>query len=164
MNEHTRESYESDPRLDALLDEALAPPPTPDDLAQRVLARTALRVTARRNPVVGRIGPRRIALAFALAAAVALCGMVLELWTSEQAVPPATHPVAEIEPDIDNVLDTALAQTLEQDVYEVAMELEDWQQAESTDGGAAALDSRIADLELQWDDWDHVGGEEPISF
>ncbi|MEM9882764.1 MAG: hypothetical protein AAF800_07595 [Planctomycetota bacterium] len=68
-------NIETDPVLDALLDEALASDPAPDGLAERVLATTTPKLTGTagdRPAVIGRFGFRRSAWRLAAAAALAV--------------------------------------------------------------------------------------------
>jgi len=90
MPEHTTPTeHPADPALDALLDEALAAPPAPRHLADRITAATTPLLDARRQPVLGRIGWRpvlRMAAAIAVVAAV-----LLVTWPDHQPATPSDH-------------------------------------------------------------------------
>ena len=103
-----------DPRLDALLDRALAPADPPAGLVDRILERTP-RAAPRevgeasqdtdRPAVAGGIGPaRRVARALAVAAAAAVVGAVAlwQPWHGGGAVDPAV--IASVERDFDRIV------------------------------------------------------------
>jgi len=81
-----------DPALDTLLDEALAPPPTPDGLKERIVAATAEQVAARRQPVVARIGGGIPHPALRIAAAVLIAAGLIGLIYLHTRPAPADPP------------------------------------------------------------------------
>ena len=128
MSEHKHDNptnAQTNDALESLLDEALAPPTPPTDLAQRIADQTSPTATAQRasRSVIARLGDGPISLA----AAAVLALVMLTTW----ALLPA--PDAAREPD--------------HDMAQLAQELASV--ASLTDDDATLLDQRIDMLELQ---------------
>lgn len=72
MNTHVNhDEMENDPRLNALLDEALAPASPPEELADRIVAASLPHLRQARPSTLARIGPVTAVLATAAALAIA---------------------------------------------------------------------------------------------
>ena len=102
QEQHDTHWPQTDPQLDALLDEALATPmiPPSPDLTQRIVDKT--RPMLDRQPVLARIGPTLLRIAAAVAI-VAGAGVVTMVMTHHPAAPPMAdtgHDIDEIVPGL----------------------------------------------------------------
>ncbi len=83
MARDAHEQFETDPKLDTLLDDALAPKSlpggVPGDLADRIVSATADRVMGRHHGVLARIGPARIRAVAAAVIFAASVGIIVTL-------------------------------------------------------------------------------------
>jgi hypothetical protein len=98
------DTRERDGELEDLLAEALGPhddAAAPPELAERILAATAGRVTARRRPVLARLGGRAWVTAAMAAALMAAVGLWWQLAAPRSVLPLAETPVAVVESHAD---------------------------------------------------------------
>lgn len=84
------ENLNTDPKLDALLDEALAPEPAPRALVDNILAATGPLIDERRPAVLGRVGftrtLRRIAAVVILSMEVGAGALLIGISNEAQAI------------------------------------------------------------------------------
>lgn len=155
MPEHTNQHEMPEPRdaeLEAMLAAGLGPhgdvvPPA--DLAQRIIDATAGRVTARRRPVLARLGGRRLWTAAAMAAACAVA--VGLLWRLGVPWPATTTPTA-IESRIVATAEDAWPAGLDQTLAAIT--------AESVHAG---IDAELALLDYDVDQLDQVAGDTSLA-
>lgn len=159
MNEfenHRLSDLKTDPRLDALLDDALSPDPAPEGMDQRIVVATADRLpgragTAPADPVIGRIGGGLFRGPWRAAAAVLLLGTVIGgLWLANRdgdSVDPEQPPIAKKQP-------VQVADGLEQ---LAAAELQTGLQAEVIDDQIALLS-----MQVSWAETDGVWAEDAL--
>ncbi len=97
----------TDPGMTALLDEALAPEAVPDGIEQRVAAQVRDALADRQSPVLATLGPSpRAWLGYAAAAAVVLVTGLVFYTLADRANPSGPAPIADNNRTPDTVDDT----------------------------------------------------------
>ena len=131
--------FETDPQLDALLDEALSPQSVsaPDDLTQRIICRTVDRLTSGERDVVGRVGLGLWRTWAAAIAAVILLASGTVVWMS---MAPDRTPADEM------IL--AWEDNTEQELELLSLEIEQIQIARNWDSIDSDLDHDLTQWEL----------------
>ena len=151
MTDHEREPFETDPRFDRLLDEALSPQSlpgaVPKDLAKRIVARTVNRLPGRSRGVLARIGPAKIrAIAAAIVVAASL-GIIATLTGIFRDV----HEIRGIERELSELASFEQAvDPIDQEIQRPASQIEQLDNRDHWGANATWLEQEISDYESRF--------------
>jgi hypothetical protein len=153
-----------DAELEAMLAEALGPQADSDahaeagsDLAQRIIDATAGRVAARRRPVLGRLGGRRLWAAAAMAAVLMLgAGLLWQVSGPQSQSQPAVGPTVAVPGD------TSVAAVTSEQAW--PDRLDRTLAVITTDrGDGDGIDAELALLDYAVDQLDQVAGDTTLA-
>lgn len=151
-----QEPFESDPHVDALLDEVLGPDATPGsvpgDLADRIVAQTVDRLPGRQRGVIARIGPHRIRAVAAALIVAASIGIVLTGLSifQESSSNIRQDGYITLQKEFVKALETPPTHRLDQEIELLAMQIDQFGSAYDGNGDSWSLEDEIDEYEVQF--------------
>ena len=148
--------FETDPHVDALLDEALAadaiPGGVPGDLADRIVAQTEDKLPGQRRGVIMRIGPQRIRAVAAALIVAASIGLVLTGISIFHEINSNNWKAGYItlQVEMDKMLKGLPTHRLDQEIEFLDMQIDQFASAYDGNGGSWSLEDEIDEYEVRF--------------